>query len=208
MTSFDLLRSISRMAWPLRPCVCVVRYKFNGVSRSTLLRAPVTSVQSSAPEGHQVCCPVWAGWLGPCHPCLHSCKGGQDERFCGLLTLESLRPVGEPAGKDLYATNYVHNAISTHSAGHTNSLDVKFTLVFVDRGPLLQQATRIIYDCTRVIRDSLDFSAAPASEDVFSRVSLVRVWFWTRPYHYVHVSALILRLPSIQLSTCKWVLGS
>ena len=73
-----------------------VIFTFSGVGAS------VTSAQSSAPGGQQMCSPVWAGWLGPCQPRLHSCKGGQDERLCSLLTLESPRPVGEPAGKDLY----------------------------------------------------------------------------------------------------------
>ena len=37
---------------------------------------------------------------------------------------------------------YVRNAVSTHSAGHIDSFDVKLTLIFVNRGPFVQQATR------------------------------------------------------------------
>ena len=59
-----LLSSISRVAWALRPCTgCSARSTECLTTKAcrTLRKSLRTSVHSSAPEGHWVCCPVWDG---------------------------------------------------------------------------------------------------------------------------------------------------
>ena len=96
----------------------------------------ITSFQSSAPEDHQMFCPVLADWVVLVHRVCIPAKVVKTNGSAVISALNHRDQLVNLQGRNFTvpATGHTHNAISTHSTKHINSLDVKLTLVFADRG--------------------------------------------------------------------------